>query len=197
MLRRLRVRLIEARVSLDTLKGLAAGAMAALRPAEKVSTSWPAVRGPSATVGDKALATRNLKNHGDREFAFSAFRRIAELRGCHQARDQDARSKSPRPRFVERARRPFATEPVRMLDELHLAPALAARSAARGFQHFHAPLLLKSGVKSASLMQICPKNEHLPRRFMQQLIKFHKSSFSLPTVLAFEPDARFSLPSWQ
>jgi hypothetical protein len=55
----------------------------------------------------------------------------------------------------------------------------------------------KSGVKLAILMQICPKNEHLPRRFMQQLIEVHKSSFSLPTVLAFELDARFSLPSWQ
>jgi len=58
-------------------------------------------------------------------------------------------------------------------------------------------VILKFGVKLAILMQICPKNQHLPRRFMQQLIKFHKSSFSLPTVLAFELDARFSLPSWQ
>jgi hypothetical protein len=33
----------------------------------------------------------------------------------------------------------------------------------------------KSGVKLAILMQICPKNGHLRRRFMQQLIKFHES----------------------
>jgi hypothetical protein len=55
----------------------------------------------------------------------------------------------------------------------------------------------KSGVKLAIVMQIRPKNEHLPRGFMQQLIKFYKNSFSPPTVLAFEPDARFSLPLWQ
>jgi len=53
----------------------------------------------------------------------------------------------------------------------------------------NATVIPKSGVKLAILMQICQKNEHLPRRFMQQLIKFHKSSFSLPTVLAFELDA--------
>jgi hypothetical protein len=52
-------------------------------------------------------------------------------------------------------------------------------------------------VKLGMFMQSCPKNRHLPRRFMQQLIKLHKSSFSLPRVLAFELDARFSLPSWQ
>ena len=57
--------------------------------------------------------------------------------------------------------------------------------------------LPKSGVKLGMFMQSCPKNRHLPRRFMQQLIKLHKSSFSLPRVLAFELDARFSLPSWQ
>jgi phosphatidylserine/phosphatidylglycerophosphate/cardiolipin synthase-like enzyme len=59
------------------------------------------------------------------------------------------------------------------------------------------PLIPKSGVKLGMFMQSCPKNRHLPRRFMQQLIKLHKSSFSLPRVLAFELDARFSLPSWQ
>ena len=59
------------------------------------------------------------------------------------------------------------------------------------------PLIPKSGVKFGMFMQSCPKNGHLPRRFMQQLIKLHKSRFSLPRVLAFELDARFSLPSWQ
>jgi hypothetical protein len=33
----------------------------------------------------------------------------------------------------------------------------------------------KSGVKLAIFMRICPKNWHLPGRFMQQLIKFHES----------------------
>jgi len=55
----------------------------------------------------------------------------------------------------------------------------------------------KSGVKFAIFMQICQKNGYLPRRFMQQLIKFLKGSFSLPKVLVFELDARFSLPSSQ
>ena len=55
----------------------------------------------------------------------------------------------------------------------------------------------KSGVKLGMFMQSCPKNGHLPRRFMQQLIKLHKSRFSLPRVLAFELDASFSLPTWQ
>jgi len=52
-------------------------------------------------------------------------------------------------------------------------------------------------VKFAIFMQICQKNGYLPRRFMQQLIKFLKGSFSLPKVLVFELDARFSLPSSQ
>lgn len=38
------------------------------------------------------------------------------------------------PEIVERARRPFPGEPIRTLDALHLASALAARSAVAGIQ---------------------------------------------------------------
>jgi hypothetical protein len=36
---------------------------------------------------------------------------------------------------------------------------------------FWGVLLPKSGVKLTNFMQICPTNEHLPRRFMQQSVK--------------------------
>jgi len=57
--------------------------------------------------------------------------------------------------------------------------------------------LLKSGVKFSLFDQICPKIERLCPRFMQQSIKFHKSSFSSPAVSTGELDAVSCLSTWQ
>ena len=53
----------------------------------------------------------------------------------------------------------------------------------------------KSGVKFAVFVQISPKSGGLLPKFMQQSVSFHKSRFSLPTVLTDELDAGSSLPT--
>src|SRR6516162_3830548 len=63
--------------------------------------------------------------------------------------------------------------------------------------HLARSLILKSGVKFSLFDQICPKIERLCPRFMQQSIKFHKSSFSSPAVSTGELDAVSCLSTWQ
>jgi hypothetical protein len=58
-------------------------------------------------------------------------------------------------------------------------------------------MIPKSGVKFAVFVQICPKIGVLLSEFLQQSIKFHKTSFRLPAVLAGERVAESSPPMWR
>jgi hypothetical protein len=50
-------------------------------------------------------------------------------------------------------------------------------------------LIPKSGVKLTNFMQICPTNEHLPRRFMQQSVKAMRPTSASEEIQAADSPA--------
>src|SRR4029453_7007170 len=65
------------------------------------ATSWPALRKPPATNGDKELSTRNFNDRSLVEVHVRARlqQQIAKLRGCLRAQDLGTRQGSRRPSY--------------------------------------------------------------------------------------------------